>query len=770
MTLILKSCGLAALATTAAILGGCAAPLPAPEGAGLSAQVDPFIGVDRGGNVLPGPYLPFGMVRLGPDCGDLRGNGGYGGGPVVGFSHTHVSGSGGGPKYGNVLFRPTVGALEVNKPAGNRQEEKAEVGRYETLLDSGARAELAATRHAGFHRYTFPQGTQGHVVLDLGSVLSNYDAAGEGQTVLSTETRVLAPDTVEGRVIAMGGWNIGAPYTVYFHARLDRQPRDWGVWGPVGVYPGGTRNVTRPKEHGGAFFSFDTAAETRVQLKVGISFINAEKARQNLESEIPAWDFDAVVAGARTAWGRELGRITLEGATPEQQRKFYTALYHVFSMPTDRTGENPRWASGEPYYDDLFALWDTYRCSFPFFALVAPSRDRDIVRSLVDTYRHEGWMPEARAGDDNGRVQGTTSGDFIVADTLLKGVGGVDYETAFQAMLKNAEVPPGPCDQRFFGRGNVDVFHRLGYMPADCERAGSRTVDYSVNDFAVSQVAARLGKQELAQTYARHSRNWRNAWQADKEQDGVKGFIMPRRRDGTFVEANPGWAGETATDRNDPYVAWSHHPSKPGGGGSEPCIYYEGDSWIYSLAVHHDVAALVEACGGREAFVRRLDLYFARHHDCSNEPGFFTHCLYAYAGRPDKTAEVTRKICARFNTGRGGIPGNDDSGAMSSWLAFNMMGFYPNVGTDLYIVTAPQLPKAVIHLENGHDLTIVAKDASDKNLYVAAATLNGRPLDRTWFRHGEIANGGILEFQMADKPTAWGTATPPPSLELPAAQ
>ncbi len=734
-----------------------------PPAADLTPAVDPFLGVDGGGNTLPGPYLPFGMVRVGPDCGNLRSNSGYTGGPVMGFSQVHISGSGGGAKYGNVLFRPTVGELDVQKPAGNRKSESATVGLYDTTLDSGVRVELSASRRAGFHRYTYPKGTQGHVVLDLGSVLSMYENAGEGQTVLATETRILAPDTVQGRVIVQGGWNIGAPYTVYFSAKLNRQPEESGVWGPVGIYPGCTRGVTTVKEHGGAFFSFDTAQDNQVLLKIGISYINCEKARQNRDEEIPQWDFDQVVSDNRAAWNRELGRITLEGATGDQQRMFYTALYHIFSMPTDRTGDNPLWTSPEPYYDDFFALWDTYRSSFPLFALIAPSRSSHIIRSLVDTYRHEGWMPEARSGNDNGRVQGTTSGDFLIADAILKGVEGIDYQAAYQAMRKNAEVPTGPCDQRFFGRGNVDVFHQLGYIPADCERSGSRTVDYAVNDFAVAQVAAKLGKTEDAGKYAKSSKNWRNGWQADKEDDGVKGFIMPRNRDGSFVDVSPTQAPMVATDRKDPYVAWSQHPSHPGGSGSEPNIYYEGNSWIYSLAAHHDVAGLIELCGGKDKFLQRLDTYFAKYHQCENEPGFFSHCLYVYAGRPDKTAEATRKICARFNPGRSGIPGNDDSGAMSSWLAFNMMGFYPNVGQDIYIITAPQLPKVVIHLENGKDFTIIAKGVSDKNIYVASATLNGHPLDRPWFRHSEIANGGTLEFQMSDQPTDWGCNNLPPS-------
>ena len=754
----------AVLLAAVAVAAGCAVTSGHQhQTADQTPAVNPFIGVDRGGNVLPGPYLPFGMVRPGPDCGDLTANGGYSGGPVVGFSQTHVSGTGGGSKYGNVLFKPTIGKLDVQLPAGNRKNEASTVGHYETMLESGVRAELAAVRHATFHRYTFPKGTQGNIVLDLGSILSQYAQANEGQMVLATETRILAPDTVQGRVIAQGGWNIGGPYTVYFYAKLNRQPKEWGVWNPIGAWSGCVRSNTSPKEHGGAFFSFDTAQDEQVLLKVGISYINTEKARKNLETEIPQWDFAKVVADSKTAWNRELNRITLEGATPEQRTKFYTAMYHTFTMPTDKTGENPRWTSGEPYYDDLFALWDTYRCSFPFFALVAPTHDRDIIRGLVDIYRHEGWMSEARSGDDNGRVQGTTSGDFIIADAIVKGVEGIDYETAYQAMLKNAEVPTGPCDQRFFGRGNVDEFHKLGYVPAECERAGGRTIDYAHNDFAVAQVAAKLGKTADAARYFKYAGNWRNAWQADKEHDGAKGFIMPRKRDGSFVPFSPTGGGMTATDKNDPYVAWSQHPSHPGGGGSEPWVFYEGNSWIYSLSVPQDVKGLIEACGGTDKFIQRLDTYFARHHDCGNEPGFFSHTLYAYAGRPDKTAEATRKICAHFNAGRGGIPGNDDSGAMSSWLIFNMMGFYPNVAQDVYIITAPQLPKVTIHLENGKDFTIIAKDVSDKNIYIASATLNGNAFDRPWFRHGEIAKGATLEFQMSDKPGTWGQKNPPPS-------
>lgn len=700
--------------------------------------VDPFIGVAGGGNVPPGPQVPFGMVRLGPDCERLDANSGYKEGPVTGFSHTHISGSGGAPKYGNVLVQAFSGELDLTTFAIQHESEVARVGYYATtLVPSQTRVELTATARVGLHRYTFRPESKGHLVFDLGSCLLRPGQPTNTQQVVASEVRILSADTLIGHTTVRGGWNHGSAYTVYFHATLSRPAQSWGTWKQGKTIPGAMALNGGVEEHGGGYFSFDPADNSPVLLKVGISFINSEKARRNLERELPGWDFEGTVAKANAGWNQILSRIWIDGVPNEEKTRFYTALYHTFTMPTDRTGENPRWQSEEPHFDDFYALWDTFRTSFPLFALIAPEYERDLLRSLIDIYRHEGWMPDARSGNDSGVVQGGSDCDMVIADAFVKGIQGVDYQTAYESMVKNAEVCPGP-DHRKWGRGGVDEYIKLGYVPFELERSGNRTLEYAACDFATAQVAKGLGKTADYEKYLKRSASWRNIWMADMVDRDAQGFIIPRKRDGSFSELGVKASG-----------SWTH-------------AFYEADSWIYSFFVPHDVHGLIEACGGREKFLARLDRYFTNHHNISNEPGFLTHCLFAYAGRPDKTAEITRKLTARYNTTRCGIPGNDDSGAMSAWLIFNLLGFFPNAGQDLYIITTPHLPKAVLQLGNGKKLTILANNVSAQNLYIAAAKLNGTPLNRAWFRHAEIAKGGLLEFEMSASPTNWGRSEPPP--------
>jgi len=492
----------------------------------------------------------------------------------------------------------------------------------------------------------------------------------------------------------------------------------------------------------GASFDFTTKADQIVQAKVGISFISAEQAKKNVQQEVALWNFAAVHNAATALWNAELAKLTLSGESNSQRRQLYTAMYHVMLMPTDRTGENPDWQSAEPYYDDYYCIWDTYRTSSPLLTLISPDRQRDIIRSLVDIYRHTGYMPDARSGNDNGRTQGGSNANVVVADAWVKGLKGIDYKTAFAAMVHDAEVPPADAQKE--GRGGLRDYNEKGFVTLADERSGSRTAEYSYDDFAISEVACGLGKTKEATLYAGRAHNFEHLWDKDMTAEGFKGFMRPRNPDGS-------WAA--------PYLVVR---------GTWPDFFYEGDIWTYSIYAPQDMRRVIEMAGGNDTFVNRLDWIFSRRHfDVTNEPGFLLPVLYNYASRPDKTADIVQMTLEKaFTDTRAGIPGNDDSGAMSSWLIFSTLGIFPVAGQDIYLISTPSVPGASLTLGNGKKLRIIAKNLDGKGLnrYVQSATLDGVDLPNAWFRHAQIKDGASLVLTMGSAPSNWGTATAPPSM------
>jgi putative alpha-1,2-mannosidase len=480
------------------------------------------------------------------------------------------------------------------------------------------------------------------------------------------------------------------------------------------------------------------------------------------------------MSGARNEWTTYLSRIRVDSPSKTEKIKFYTALYHAMMQPVDRTGENPLWTGKEPCYDDFYCIWDTYRTSHPLFILFAPEIQADITRSLIDIYEHEGYIPDARSGNSSGRTQGGSNSDMLIAEAILKELPGIDAEKGYQSMIKNAEVPPGG-DERLLGRGGLRDYNSIGYVSTDFERAGSRTVEYAANDWAIALSAKKLGKEADYQNYAKRAGNWENLWKPI-EHSGATGFIMPRKASGEWDEnyRDKLWSWYTETPPGElgliPYSSipdnyLSKDPFTPLSGGSWPDFFYESHSWEYSFYVPQDMKRLIEKCGGAEAFVARLDIFFGKNYfQMSNEPGFLTPCLYNYAGRPDKTAEtVTRLLKTHYTDKPSGLPGNDDSGAMSSWFAFQMMGFFPVAGQDIYLIGTPKFSRTAISIGSGKTLVILAEGLSDRNIYVASATINDKTLDQNWFRHSDIKDGGTLRLIMTDTPGTWGTKVPPPS-------
>jgi len=741
-----------------------------------SKYVDPFIGTQGGGNTFPGPSYPFGLVRLGPDCDNLNSNMGYlQGGKVRGFSHLHLSGTGGGPKYGNILVYPFSGDVQISGYGSGRGHEIAKVGYFSVeLKESNILAELASTHKTGIHKYTFNNSGKAGILIDAGSFLGKEACCSENQELVGSEINILSKTEISGYSRVRGGWNNGGPYTVFFYTIFDTPAQTIGTW-KSGIKHYGNNREYDSGEPVGAWFEYNFKSAKTVLIKVGISFISIGKAKENCLTEAASISFEQAVDKSKVEWNKYLKKVVVESKNDIEKVKFYTALYHIFLQPSDRTGENPLWPGKAPYYDDFYCIWDTYRTSNPFIGIIAEDKQSEIVNALINIYEHEGYMPEGRSGNSNGRTQGGSNADMLMAEAILKDFKGVNYEKAYEAMLKDAEVSPGG-DERKEGRGGLADYNTIGYVSTTFERAGTRTVEYAANDWAIAQCALKLGKKEDYEKYCKRAANWKNLWKPI-ESEGAKGFIMPRKSNGDWDENFSEITGGEYYAKIQPYqvgiIAYNKLPQKYLSTekfttlktGTWMNFFYESHSWEYSLYVPHDVKQLIYKCGGNDAFISRLDTYFSKkYHLISNEPGFLTPCLYIYAGRQDKTAKLVNQLLKENYTDKpNGIPGNDDSGAMSSWFAFNKIGFFPNAGQDVYLISTPSFKKVTLNINDSTIFEVITENLSDKNLFIQSAELNGKPLYQAWFKHAVLKNGGTLRLVMSNKPSSWGSKNLPPS-------
>jgi len=703
--------------------------------------VDPFIGVENNGNTFPGVCLPYGMVKLGPDCYRRESNSGFlSKGEIWGFSHTHVSGTGGGPKYGNVLVTATMGSLNIVDYASIRENEIASPGYYSVeLKDNNVKVELTSTQKTGFHKYTFHKKGKANILLDLGSFLSRSIAYGENQKLVGSFVKILNNKEVQGYTSVKGGWNKGKSYTVYFYAKIDTPSKIYGTWKSGEKFD----FKIEQKDTGdktGAFFIFNVHKSQTIKLKIGISFLSIEKAKQNLIKENPQWNFDKIRTNAVNIWDKQLSKIQIYNTSEKVKKIFYTALYHSFLQPTNKTGEFKNWEENKIYFDDYYAIWDTFRTLHPLLLLIDTKKQVEIINSMLNIYEKEGYMPDGRSGNCNGLTQGGSNCDIIIADAFVKKVKGIDYNKGFKAMIKDAEIVP--LNDRKEGRGGIEDYNSKGFVSTSFERAGTRTVEYANDDWGIAQVAKGLGKLKEFEKYKKRASNWKNLWRAISNH-GATGFIYPKNKEGDWVDDFSLFKRGT----------WSN-------------FFYESTSWEYSLYAPQDVKGLIKLAGGNASFVNRLDTFFKRKYFIiENEPGFLTPNLYIWAGRYDKSAKRIHEIITKnYNSNRGGLPGNDDSGSMSSWFIFQSMGIFPNAGQDVYLIGSPIIGKSEIHMENGKLFTIIANNLSDKNIYVTKAILNGKLLNQAWFKHTSIKDGGKLELFMSNIPNNWGAINPPPSI------
>ncbi len=731
----------------------------------LHNYVDPMIGSEGDGRVFIGPSCPYGMVKPSPDC-TVRPNSGWLPLPteVTGFSQVHVSGTGGGPKYGNIQIMPFSGALDKLDQAAFREEEQVKLGYYETVFKgSRIKTEITTAEKVSFYRITYPKNASKELKIDPGFFLGEQPEPDgrEAQQFVGSQIEIVSDTEVRGYSRIRGGWNNGRAYTVYFWAVFDQPIAKYVTWKDGKFYANESAQFDSGKKTA-ALLSFGKDGKQELNVKIGISFLSELKAKNNIQVEIPHWNFNAVLSALENKWEQLLGRIKLSPDTSDEYKKmFYTGLYHTMIMPVNRTGENPLWTNNEPYYDDFYCIWDTFRTSSPLITLIDSKRQVEIVNAMLNIYKREGYLPEGRSGNDNGRTQGGSNAETVIADAFVKNLKGIDYELALKAMLKDAEVPPGGNEERE-GRGGLLDYLRLGYVPYGTDRAGNRTVDYAYNDYNIATVAKGLNHLDIYNRYIKQADNWKNLWRADYENNGTKGFIMPKDASGKWLDDVP--FGESKIQK--PSFRFTPTITESPWYVCHWCVFfYEGTSWEYSLSIPHDLPEVVRRLGGDLAFQKRLDTFFDNKlYDVSNEPSFLAPTMYHWIGKPYLSSDRIKGIIKEnFNTSRAGLPGNDDSGAMSSWLAFHMMGLYPNAGQPYYLLNTPLIKETTLQLEDGKSFKITAKNLSDKNKYVKSALLNGKLYNQAWILHEDLVKGGELILEMDSKPSAWGTTILPPT-------
>lgn len=716
-----------------------------------TAKVDPFMGVTGRGNTVIGPQLPWGSISPSPDTPE-GGSDGYN--PqkrIRGFSQLHVTGTGSYGKYGQFLLSPQIGLNPAETGHdSDKADETAGVAQYRVRLKSyDIFCELTPTAHAALYRFTFPRSTNAYVLLDLAhNIPGNLFRAGlveEGAVFVDPTNHI-----IRGWGNYWGGWSAEA-VRLYFACRYSASGTAFGTWKNSSLTPGvATQTGERRRDGIGAYVRFATTTNQPVLFKIAVSFTSMDRAQEFLDREIPDWDYDKVRDQALAIWNEQLGKIQLEGATPDEQTIFYTSLYNTMRMPKDRTGDNPAWSSSEPYWDDHYCVWDTWKTLFPLDVLLHESMVRDNVRAFIDRYRHNGEVQDAFiggndryykwTGENNPEWLGNQGGDDvdnIIADACAKDVAGVDWNAAYDLIKHDADTARAPS-YRAENRGWVP--YRKFQFGLYC----SRSLEFSYNDYCAALMARKLGHSEDATTYRQRSRNWEQLWNPATESDGFKGFITPRWLDGNWLAYNP------KDDR----------PATSPGGVDRS--FYEGSSWVYSYFIPHDFARLITLSGGAEAYCTRLQHALqAELIDFSNEPSFLTPYSFIYAGRPDLCSLWVRKNAASYT--RTGFPGDEDGGAMSAWYVFAALGFFPNAGQDIYLLNGPMYPKATLTMENGRQIVIEGVNAGPENIYVQSLTVNGKPWPRAWLRHGDLKEGATLRFVMGPQPSDWGRQEVPPS-------
>ncbi len=685
-----------------------------------TALVNPFIGTVGSGNTFMGPSLPYGMVKPGPYLSYMSKNAP---GTIYGFSHMHVSGMAGGGNGvpGEIIFMPFTGNQAVTEgkyqSIFSHNNEKATPAYYSVLLDDyHVKVELAATMRAGLHKYTFPESDPSGVVLKLGT----------------------------GTLTVKDGEITGHSRSGVFFAAKFLTPFDHFMITDNGEVVEGKNRVKGEKVNG--IFLFKTKKDEVVLLKVGISTVSVEGARNNLEKEIPDWNFDRVRGEARMAWNEELGKIEVEGGTKTERIIFYTALYHSMMHPNIYMDEDRKYrsADGKIYtakdFDNYtnFSLWDTFRALHPLYTIINRERTNQFIRTFLERYDHTGRMLIMEFNGVEGEQPPMIGYHSlsVIADAYVKGIRDYDVPKTYEAMKKLAND---------LDRKGKKLYLEYGYIPCDLKgQSVSRTLEYSYDDWCITPLANDFNDDEALLYFEQRGDFYRNLF--DKKYN----FMVGRKRNFEFVSGF------------DPMQTINH--------------YTEANAYQYTTFVPQDIEGLIALMGGDKIFEAWLDTCFTKQADFSkinvrdvtgligqyahgNEPSHHIAYLYNYVGAAWKTQKMVRRIMSDLYTDeQDGIEGNEDCGQMSAWYVMSAMGLYSvTPGMDYYVIGSPLFDKVKINLENGRKFEIIAKDNGPGNMYIQSAELNGQPYQRSYLKNDVIMNGGKLVFEMGSAPNKkWG--------------
>lgn len=721
-------------------------------------SVNVFIGTGGHGHTFPGATLPHGMVQLSPDTRlfgwDACSGYYYDDTSIMGFTHTHLSGTGIGD-YGDILFMPVVGEKPLiagtaeNPDEGYRsrfshEQESARPGYYQVLLqDDSINVELTATLRAGLHRYTYPKASDARLIVDMEPTIHGHQHP-------VTQIRVVNDSTIAGMKYTVG-W--AKRHYVYFYAVFS-SPFDYKLYSGT-EYQSDSTSVTVNTAK--AVISFrNLPADGRVLAKVGISSVDEEGARLNVEAEIPNWDFEGVMKQANTAWNEALGKIDIETSDNDSRTVFYTSLYHAFIQPSLASDVDGRYRTmGHEIKQDasytnytVFSLWDTFRAAHPLYTIVTPEQNQAFIRSLLRKYDEGGILPKWElASNETGTMIGYHAVS-VIADAMMKKQCDFDVKKALEACIRSSVydttgVTPMMDRQILNGKlmpVSIKYKNELGYIP--CDKAGgsvSQGLEFAYNDWLIAQMMKEHNRKDLYDKYMELSRNYRNYF--DPETKLMRG----RLSDGSWIT-----------------------PFDPAS-VQRPSNYVEGNAWQWAWFVPQDVEGLMELVGGQKSLEAHLDTLFTTSSELTgdpnaaadvtgmigqyahgNEPSHHIPYLYNYAGAPRKTqALVDHILRTLYHNDPNGLSGNEDVGQMSAWYALSAMGFYSFCpGRPVYEIGRPIFDKVTIHLSNGKDFVIQAKNNSVENKYIRSMKLNGEDLAEPRFSHFDLMKGGELIFEM----------------------
>jgi len=718
----------------------------------VTSMVDPFIGTSASGHTYPAACVPFGMVQVGPDTG-IEGwdwCSGYhaSDSSIMGFSHTHVSGTG-CPAMGDVLLMPMIGeprftpGSKLNPKEGYRSRfkftsEVAKPGYYAVKLDDcDVYAEMTASQRVGFHRYTFPNSPKASIIFDLEHGIDNVTQ--------KSSIKVIDERTIVGYRNSTG---FVKDQHIYFCARFSKPFEKTTSFtdGVIANEKSFSGKVTKIVLH------FKTSENEVVMVKVGLSTVSEQGATNNIDAELPDWNFDRTIREADKTWEKQLAKIEIE-CGQEQKKTFYTALYHSLLSPnliSDTDGSFRGW-DGKNHQDKTkmfytnFSLWDTYRGLHPLFVLLYPDKNVEFVNSMLERYKEIGTLPMNEYGINETYCMIGNHAIPVIADAYLKGLKGFDAEKAYEAIKLTST--------KNHQKSDWDIYNKYGYLPFDLikEESVSRTLELSYNDYCVAKMAKKLGETNDYEYFSKRANYYINLF------DPSTGFMRGKDSNGKWRE---------------PFDKFTISHAGTAGGD-----YTEGNAWQYMWSVQQDPDGLVNLMGGKDSFANKLDSLFnlqpiikgsgftgdvsglIGQYAHGNEPCHHVAYLFNYAGQPWKTQYWVNNIKSTlYNNTREGLCGNDDCGQMSAWYIFSSLGFYPiTPGSDSYIIGTPSFKSAKINLPNGKIFTIKAPTVSKDNFYIQNATFNYQNYSNSNIRYTDIQKGGILEFIMGDSPQEkWG--------------